>query len=78
MILTLKRYKFITYKQFKMESIDNVINLLKPNVYMALLDFFSVPVHPEHQNYLFFWLYKFTCMSNGYVPVMDMGSESFY
>ena len=54
MILTLKRYKFITYKQFKMESIDNVINLLKPNVYMALLDFFSVPVHPEHQNYLFF------------------------
>ena len=57
MILNLKKInKFVNYKHFKMESINNVINLIKPNVYMASIDlkdsFFSVPIHNYHQKYL--------------------------
>ena len=45
MILNLKKFNtFVYYKHFKTESIDNVINLMKPNVFMAsikLKDAFS-------------------------------------
>ena len=56
MILSLKKFnEFFNYKHFKMESINNVINLIKPNVYMASIDlkdtFFSVPIHYDHQKY---------------------------
>ena len=58
-ILNLKNFdKFVNYKHFKMESINNVINLIKPNVYMTSSDlkdaFFSVPIHNEYQKYLKF------------------------
>ena len=52
----------------------NVINLIKPNVYMTSTDlkdaFFSVPVHNDHQKYLKFIsgnLFQFTSM---YGPAM--------
>ena len=78
MILNLKKFNhFINYQHFKMESINNVINLLQPNVYMASIDlkdaFFSVPVYRDHQIYLKFnfnKLLQFTCMPNGYGPAM--------
>ena len=78
MILNLKRFNnFINYKHFKMESINNVINLLQPNVYMASIDlkdaFYSVPIHKDHQKYLKLYfnnLLQFTCMPNGYGPAM--------
>ena len=67
--------KFVNYKHFKMESINNVINLIKPNVYMASIDlkdsFFSVPIHNYHQKYLkyiFGNLFQFASMPNGYGP----------
>ena len=74
MILNLKTFnKFVNYKHFKMESINSVLNIIKPNVYMASIDlkdtFFSVPVHSTHQKYLKFTfddLFQFTYMSNGY------------
>ena len=77
-ILNLKKFnKFVNYKHFKMESINNVINLIKPNVYMASIDlkdaFFSVPIHYDHQKYLKFIfgnLFQFTSMPNGYGPAM--------
>ena len=60
-----------------MESINNVINLIKPNVYMASIDlkdaFFSVPIHYDHQKYLKFIfgnLFQFTSMPNGYGPAL--------
>ena len=69
--------KFVNYKHFKMESINNVINLIKPNVYMASIDlkdaFFSVPIHYDHQKYLKFIfgnLFQFTSMPNGFGPAM--------
>ena len=57
MILNLKKFmKFVNYKHFKMEFINNVINIVKPNVYMASTDlkdpFFSVPIHNDLQNIL--------------------------
>ena len=62
-----------------MESINNVINLNKPNVYMASIDlkdaFFSVPIYNNHQRYLKFIfgnLFQFTSMPNGYGPAMKI------
>ena len=56
-----------------MESISNVINLVKLNVYMTSVDlkgeFFSVPFHNDHQKYLKFMfahLFQFTSMPNDY------------
>ena len=77
MILNLKNFnKFVNYEHFKMESIDNVLSIIRPNVYMACIDlkdaFFSVPTHSTHQKYLKFTfddLFQFTCMSNGYGPL---------
>ena len=38
-----------------MESIKQVIDIVRPNVYMASIDlknaFYSIPIHPEHQKY---------------------------
>ena len=53
MILNLKNFnKFVNYKHFKMESINNVLNIIRPNVYMASKDLndalFSVPIHLTH------------------------------
>ena len=58
-----------------MESIQNVINVIRPGDYMASIDdaFFSVPIYKQHKNYLKIFLgefYKFTSMSNGYDPAM--------
>ena len=60
-----------------MESIQNVINIIRPGDYMASIDlkdaFFSVPIYKPHQKYLKFFLgefYEFTCMPNGYGPAM--------
>ena len=78
MILNFKKFnKFVNYKHFQMESINNIISLIKPNVYMASTDlkdaFFSVPIHYDYQKYLKFIfgnLFQFTSMPNGYGPAM--------
>ena len=56
-----------------MESLFNVINLIRSKVYMASIDlkdaFFSVLIHNDHQKYLKFIfgnLFQFTPMPNGY------------
>ena len=59
MILKAKKInKFVNYKDLKMESIHNVINLIKPNVYMTSIDlkdaFLSVSIHNDHQKFLKF------------------------
>ena len=39
-----------------MESINQVIDIVRPNVYMASIDlkdaFYSIPIHQEYQEYL--------------------------
>ena len=60
MILNLKNFnKFICYRYFKMESIQNVLNVIKKDAFMASIDlkdaFYSVPVAEYHQKYLTFF-----------------------
>ena len=81
MILSLKKLnEFVYYQHFKMESLTNVLNMIKPGAFMASVDlkdaFYSVPIHPEHQKYFkFFWngnYYQFAAMPNGYGPAMTI------
>ena len=74
MILNLKKLnEFVYYQHFKMESLTNVLNMVKPGAFMPSVDlkdaFYSVPIHPEHQKYFkFFWNgkhYQFAAMPNG-------------
>ena len=69
------------YKHFKMESIQNVIDIVKPGAWIAMVDlkdgFFTVPTYGPHKNYLKFVnqgiYYKFAAMSNGY----DLAMRAF-
>ena len=79
MILNLKQFNtHITYHHFKMESINQVIDIARLNVYMASIDlkdaFYSIPIHPEHRKYLKFAvlskIYQYICMPNGYGPAV--------
>ena len=59
MILKLQRLnKFVGYKHFKMESLQNVLELIRPGVYMASIDlkdtFYSIPALKNHKAYLTF------------------------
>ena len=75
MILNLKN--FICYRYFTMESIQNVLNVIKKYAFMESIDvkdtFYSLPVATHHQRYLIFFAneyLKFTCMPNGCDPAM--------
>ena len=79
MILNLKELNnSVYYNHFKMESLDNVLNIIQPGVWMASVDlkdaFYTIPVHASHQKYLKFpWkgkLFKFQAMPNGYADAM--------
>ena len=58
MILNLKHFnKHICYKHFKMEGIQNVIDIVKPGVWIvAKVDlkdaFFTIPIYAPHKKYL--------------------------
>ena len=71
LILDLKESnKNVYYNKFKMESLQNILELVEPLCYMTSMDFDSAflifPVSPVHQKFLkFYWkqqLYKYTCM----------------
>ena len=78
MILNLKNFnKFMCYRHFKMESLQNVLNVTEEDASVASIDlkgtFYSVPVTAHHQKYLKCFAneyLKFTCMPNGYGPVI--------
>ena len=78
MILNLKKLNEQFQKiHFKMESIQNVINMIRPRAWMASVDlkdaYFSIPIYVKHQKYLkILWNtpYKFTALPNGYGPAM--------
>ena len=63
MILNLKRLnKFIGYKHFKKESLENALALIRPGFYLT-----STPVHQNHQVYLRFFVeeyLEFVCTPN--------------
>ena len=54
MVLNLEQFNtHITYRHFKMESFNLVIDIVRSNVYMAPIDFkdvfYSIPIHAEHE-----------------------------
>lgn len=74
LILNLKKLnEHIEYHHFKMDSLPNALQLMKPNCWMAVLDlkdaYYSVPIRTEDRKYLRFehegQLYEFVCLPNG-------------
>ena len=67
------------HRHFKMESLQNVLELITPGGCMASIDlkdaFHSIPVHKNHQAYLSFYVekyLKFVSMSNGHGAAMKI------
>ena len=66
-----------------MESIKNVINMLKPGMFLASIDikdaFYSVLIFPGHRKYLrFIWkekIYQFLAMPNCYIDAMRISNK---
>ena len=80
-ILNLKIYtEYCPTVHFKMEFIKNVINMLKPCMFLASIDirdaFYSVLIFPGHRKDLWFiWkekIYQFLDMANGYTNAMQI------
>ena len=65
--------QFVTYRHFKMDSLQSILKLVHKNCFMASLDlkdaYYSVSISPSYRKYLCFrWrdnLYRFTCLPNG-------------
>lgn len=61
LLLNLKTLnKGVEALHFKMETFNNVLQMLKPNCWLASVDlksaYYSIPIHPEHRKYLkFYW-----------------------
>ena len=60
-----------------MESINHVLDIIKPGAYMASVDlkdaFYTIPIQEDHIKYLKFYhgsFYEFLCMPNGYSEAM--------
>ena len=75
LILNLKRLNtYIAHIHFKMESLADVLHMITPGVWMALVDlrhaYYSIPVEPRSQPYFsFLWQdthYQYSCLPNGY------------
>jgi hypothetical protein len=63
----------VTYRKFKMDTLESAIKLMKPGCFMTSIDlrdaYYSVPITPKHRKYLkFMWrgvLYQFTSLPMG-------------
>ena len=73
-ILNLKEFnEFVAYHNFKMDTLEAAISMMKPGCFMASVDlkdaYYTVPIHPSHQKYLKFCFdgafYQYTCLPNG-------------
>ena len=74
MILNLKNLnKYVRYNKFKMETLNNILQMVQQGCYQTSIDFdsayFTVPIHPDFQKYLKFkWrgvLYMYVVMPFG-------------
>ena len=56
MILNLKNFNtYVTYRHFKMDTLNVITNLLSKNCYMASVDlkdaYYSIPIAKQHRKY---------------------------
>eukprot|EP00794_Sanderia_malayensis_P000777 gene777-68_t len=66
-----------------MESLENVLSIIRPDVWMATVDLkdalYSIPLHSEHHKYFkFIWdkqFYRYSPMPNGYAEAMRSHGE---
>ena len=74
LILNLKQLNTcITYRHFKMDTLNVITKLVSKNCFMASVDlkdaYYSIPIAKAHRKYLRFQfkgqLYQYTCMPNG-------------
>ena len=80
MVPNVKRLnKFVDYKHSKMESLQNVLQLIRLGVYMGFIDhkdaIYPISAHKNHQVYLTFFVQqylKFLCILNGYGSAMQI------
>ena len=75
LILNLKKLKeSVEYKKFKMETLATIIQLIRPNMFVAKLEindtYYSIPIYEPHQKFLKSEyksrLFKFMVLPNGY------------
>ena len=73
-VINLKRLNtFVQYLHFKMENINSLIDLLRPNDFIATIDlkdaYVTVPIHADQSKFLsFYWegvLYEFIVLPFG-------------
>ena len=78
-ILNLKQFNTnIAYHHFIMEFINQVLHIIRSNVYMASIDskdaLYLILIYSKHQKYLKFVMapkiYQYTCTTNGCGPIM--------
>ena len=77
MILNLKGLnKYVEYKHFKMEHLNNAVLSMTPNCFMGSIDlkdaYYTVSIHPDYRKYLrFIWrgeVWEYQCLAFGLSP----------
>ena len=85
MILNLKCLnESVLYRHCKLESLNDVLNMVKQNVWMGSIDlkdaYYSIPIHPDFQNFFTFqWegvFYQFLALPNGFGPAVRAFSKT--
>ena len=76
MFLNLKPFnRYIAYHRFKMEYINHVVDIIKPNIHTHSMDiFYSKPIYSKQQNLLKFMRFPnyiyCICLPNRYGPAI--------
>ena len=78
-ILNLKQFnEFVEYHQFKMDTLETGISMMKAGCYIASVDlkdaYYTVPIDFSHQKYVKFCFegeyFRYTCLPNGLASVL--------
>ena len=80
-VLNLKTFnKFLKFKHFKLESIEDAFDLITEGCYFGSVDlkdaYYSISIHENYQKYLkLFWkeaYYQYIALPNGFSPAVSL------